>query len=382
MKMVGFFITTILMFHLVMVPCVAFIPREWFNFIGFGNGEGQKPQPLLKYDPGEPLVLIGNEAENLGTADPAMATRTDLREKFYSRTCPKAEKIVADAVADTFKTNPNALANVIRLQFHDCFVGGCDASLLLDYIPSGDQVEKRSGFNGLLLKGADLIDDIKSKLEQECPQTVSCADTLVFATNEALILSGLPRQRPLGGRRDTLTSLAKMADDNNLPAPNWPLEKMIETFKRKGFNEEEMVILLGAHSVGSTHCDFIMYRAYNYKETNQPDPTLPQGVVDEIKKVCVDANTPKYRNPPMNFDETPTVLDNLFYKNMVERNRTLLETDAYLLNDPRTAPTVQQMATDPELFHKRFMELMKKLSTLNVLTGKDGEIRKTCRSTN
>ncbi|CAL0314088.1 unnamed protein product [Lupinus luteus] len=185
----------------------------------------------------------------------------------------------------------------------------------------GDQVEKSSGFNGLLLKGADLIDDIKSKLEQECPQTVSCADTLVFATNEALILSGLPHQRPLGGRRDTLTSLAKMADDNNLPAPNWPLEKMIETSKKKGFNEEEMVILLGAHSVGSTHCDFILYRAYNYKKTNKPDPTLPEGVVDEIKKV-------------------------------------------------------QQMAANPALFHKRFMELMKKLSTLNVLTGKDGELKR------
>ncbi|KAE9613359.1 putative peroxidase [Lupinus albus] len=383
MKMAGVFVTTILMFHLVVVPnCLAFLPRDWFNFIGFGSREGQKPQPLLKDDPGQPLVLLRDEQENPGTADPAMPTKAGLKEGFYKKSCPKAEKIVADMLVETFKTNPNAVSNVVRLLFHDCFVGGCDASLLLDFNPSGDPVEKSSGFNGLLLKGSDLIDDIKAKLEQECPETVSCADTIAFATNEALILGGLPRQRPLGGRRDALLSLASMVEDNNLPAPNWSLEKMIETFKKKGFNEEEMVILLGAHSIGSAHCDFFMDRAFNYKETNNPDPNLTPEVVDEIKKVCVDAYTPKFRNPPMNFDETPIVLDNLFFKNIVEKNKTLLVTDSYLLNDPRTAPTVQNMAADPNLFHKRFVEAMNKLNTLNVLTGNDGEVRKICRSTN
>lgn len=253
---------------------------------------------------------------------------------------------------------------------------------MLDYVPSGDKVEKSSFFNGLLLKGADLIDDIKAKLEQECPQTVSCADTLAFAANEATILAGLPRRRPVGGRRDAMISLASMVEDNNLPNPLWSLGQMIQVFNKKGFSEAEMVVLLGAHSVGTAHCDFFMNRAYNFNDTQKPDPTLPAPVADEIKGVCTNPGTPQFRNPPMNFDETPTVLDNLFFKNMVEKKKSLLKTDAYLIDDPRTAPTVQKLATEPDLFALRFAEMMTKLSSLNVLTGNDGEVRKTCRSTN
>lgn len=253
---------------------------------------------------------------------------------------------------------------------------------MLDYIPSGDQVEKSSLFNGVLLKGSDLIDDIKAKLEEECPQSVSCADTLAFASNEALTLAGLPPRRPLGGRRDALVSLASMAEDNNLPLPNWNIDQMINIFERKGFNAEEMVILLGAHSIGSAHCDMFMNRLYNFKDTQKPDPALTAPVVDELKQICKNPGTPQFRNPPVNFDETPMILDNLFFKNIVEKRKTLLVTDSYLINDPRTAPTVQNMAAEADLFAKRFAEMMIKMSSMNVITGDDGEVRKTCRSTN
>lgn len=45
-----------------------------------------------------------------------------LREGFYSESCPTAEKIVAKALVEVMRSNPNAVANLIRLQFHDCFV--------------------------------------------------------------------------------------------------------------------------------------------------------------------------------------------------------------------------------------------------------------------
>lgn len=253
---------------------------------------------------------------------------------------------------------------------------------MLDYSPTGDKVEKSSMFNGQLLKGADIIDDIKSKLEEQCPGAVSCSDTLAFSVNEGMAIAGLPRRAALGGRRDSIYSLASVAEDNNLPMPNWPLEKMVELFTRKGFTIEEMVILLGAHSVGSAHCDVFMERIYNFANTRKPDATLPTPVVNELQQICQNPGTPQFRNPPVNFDETPTVLDNLFYKNMITRNKTLLITDAHLLNDPRTIPVVQQMAGDEGLWQKRFAEVMVKLSSLNVSTGTDGEVRKTCRSTN
>ncbi|RDX80789.1 Peroxidase 36, partial [Mucuna pruriens] len=341
-----------------------------------GVSKNPQGQPNV---PGQPNIPGQPGQQNLPQqADPFPG----LKEEFYAHSCPKAEKIVADVLSHLVKTNPNAVANILRLQFHDCFVNGCDASVLLDFAPSGDKVEKSSMFNGLLLKGADMMDDIKTKLEEECPEVVSCADILAFASNAGMTMAGLPPRKPLGGRRDALISLATMAEADNLPLPDWTLDKMLELFNKKGFSLEEMVIMMGAHSVGISHCDAFMERVYNFKNTGKPDPTLTLEVVEELRKGCPNPGTPQYRNPPVNFDETPTVLDNLFYKNMVTRRKTLLITDSHLLEDPRTFPTVEKMAADASLFTKRFGEVMVKLSAVEVLTGNQGEVRKTCRSTN
>ncbi|BAT99497.1 hypothetical protein LR48_Vigan03g318100 [Vigna angularis] len=305
-----------------------------------------------------------------------------LTEGFYDQTCPDVENIITKAFLQIVQQNPGAIGHILRLQFHDCFVNGCDASILLDYTPSGDLVEKGSMFNGLLLKGADIIDDIKAKLESKCPGTVSCADVLAFTNNAAMTMAGLPAQRPLGGRRDSIVSLASVVESDNLPMSDWNIDQMMELFGRKGFNIEEMVVMIGAHSVGISHCDFFMQRALNFNGTGIPDPTLGVETIDEIKKACPNPGTTLYRNPPVNFDATPTVLDNLFFKDMVERRRTLLITDSHLYEDPRTRPIVEQMAADPTLFPKRFPEVMVKLTSLNVLTGNEGEVRKICRSTN
>lgn len=63
---------------------------------------------------------------------------------------------------------------------------GCDASVLLDAIDGVDR-EKESPPNETL-KGFDLIDIIKSKLEEACPGVVSCADILVLAARESVVL--------------------------------------------------------------------------------------------------------------------------------------------------------------------------------------------------
>lgn len=259
---------------------------------------------------------------------------------------------------------------------------GCDSSVLLDYTPTGDKVEKSSMLNGQLLKGTDFIDDIKAKLEEQCPGIVSCTDTIAFSVNEGMFLSGLPRTAPLGGRRDALYSLASIAEDDNLPMPNWPMEKMVDLFTKKGFTIEEMVILLGAHSIGVAHCDVFMERIYNYADTRKPDPLLPFPIVNELQQICANPGTPLFRNPVVNFDETPALLDNLFFKNMVTKKKTLLVTDAHLFNDPRTIPIVEELAKDNGLFQKKFAEAMVKMGSYNVITGNEGEVRKTCRSTN
>ena len=64
---------------------------------------------------------------------------------------------------------------------------GCDASVLLD--DSATIVtEKNFGPNKNSLRGFEVIDEIKVKLEEACPQTVSCADILTLVACGSIVL--------------------------------------------------------------------------------------------------------------------------------------------------------------------------------------------------
>lgn len=66
-------------------------------------------------------------------------------------------------------------------------VQGCDGSLLLD--SSGSIVtEKNSNPNSNSARGFDVVDQIKSALENECPGIVSCADALTLAARDSSVL--------------------------------------------------------------------------------------------------------------------------------------------------------------------------------------------------
>ncbi|CAL8107739.1 unnamed protein product [Prunus armeniaca] len=128
---------------------------------------------------------------------------TPVRVGFYSRTCPRAELIVKQTVEAHFNSDPSVAPGLLRMHFHDCFVQGCDASVLLD----GANTEKTAAPNRGL-RGWEVIDDAKTKLEAACPGVVSCADILALVARDSVVLTkGFSWNVPTG-RRDGRVSSA------------------------------------------------------------------------------------------------------------------------------------------------------------------------------
>ncbi|EXB54254.1 Cationic peroxidase 1 [Morus notabilis] len=78
-------------------------------------------------------------------------------------------------------------ASLLRLQFHDCFVNGCDGSILLDSSETIDS-EKNAIANMNLVRGFEVVDDIKIAVDSCCGgPIVSYADLLAVADRDSVV---------------------------------------------------------------------------------------------------------------------------------------------------------------------------------------------------
>ncbi|KAF3546665.1 hypothetical protein DY000_02002314, partial [Brassica cretica] len=161
-----------------------------------------------------------------------------LKNGYYSSSCPRAESIVRSTVESHFDSHPTISPGLLRLHFHDCFVQGCDGSVLI----KGKSAEQAALANGGL-RGFEVIDDAKAQLELECPGVVSCADILALAARDAVDLSSGPSWRVPTGRKDGRISLASEA--SNLPSPFDSVAVQKQKFEAKGLDAHDLVTLLG-----------------------------------------------------------------------------------------------------------------------------------------
>ncbi|GAB4828969.1 NAD(+) salvage pathway protein [Ancistrocladus abbreviatus] len=298
------------------------------------------------------------------------AANAQLSSTFYSSTCPNALSTIKDVVNAAVANEARMGASLLRLHFHDCFVNGCDGSILLDDT-SNFTGEKTAGPNINSVRGFEVIDTIKSQVEKLCPGVVSCADIVSVAARDGVVALGGPSWTVLLGRRDSTTASLSAAN-SNLPSPALNLSGLIPAFSNKGFTAKEMVALSGGHTIGQARC--ITFRSRIYNEAN-----INSAYAASLKSNCPSVGGDNNLAP---LDTTtPTTFDNAYYKNLMSQ-KGLLHSDQQLFNGGSTDSQVLTYSSSSSTFFTDFANAMIKMGNLSPLTGSNGQIRTNCRKTN
>ncbi|XP_037483543.1 peroxidase 1-like [Triticum dicoccoides] len=262
-------------------------------------------------------------------------------------------------------SDPRMGASLLRLHFHDCFVQGCDASVLL----SG--MEQNAIPNAGSLRGFGVIDSIKTQIEAICNQTVSCADILTVAARDSVVALGGPSWTVPLGRRDSIDA-NEAAANSDLPGFTSSRSDLELAFRNKGLLTIDMVALSGAHTIGQAQCGTFKDRIYN--ETN----------IDTAFATSLRANCPRSNGDGSlaNLDTTTAnTFGNAYYTNLMSQ-KGLLQSDQVLFNNDTTDNTVRNFASNPAAFSSAFTTTMIKMGNIVPKTGTQGQIRLSCSRVN
>ncbi|KAL4582760.1 hypothetical protein LXL04_007319 [Taraxacum kok-saghyz] len=295
-----------------------------------------------------------------------------LSSNYYHKTCPNAESIIKKAVTDATRKDKTAPAGLLRMHFHDCLIRGCDGSILLH--SKGKNTAEKDGLPNVSLHAFYVIDEAKKAVESVCPGVVSCADILALAARDAIVLAGGPSWDVPKGRKDGRISRA--SDTTKLPSPTFNIAQLQQSFSLRGLSLEDVAALLGAHTLGFSHCSSFNNRIYNFNSTFDIDPSLRRSFASSLRRVCPIKNNAKNAGVTMD-PYSSTTFDNTYYQ-LILQHKALFSTDNALLSSPMTKSLVYKFARSKDAFFKAFVKSLIKLSSING----GQEIRKDCRVVN
>jgi hypothetical protein len=331
-------------------------------------------------------ALVAVQAAVLLAAAPS-AQAGELQVGYYGKKCKGLENVVKWHVIRALKANRRTGAALIRLLFHDCFVRGCDGSVLLDASYDNPHPEKEAPVN-IGLAAFDLLEEIKAAVEDRCPGVVSCSDLLIYAARDAasILSNGHVHFDVPAGRLDGFVSKAEEAQAE-LPDSADDVQKLIANFARKNFTVEELVILSGAHSIGQGHCSSFAGRL------SEPADQITQAYRELLKYKCPQGSNPPVDNNVRDEDndvvarympgftsrvrKIPDFLDNSYYHNNLAKIVTF-HSDWTLLTHKEAFGHVKEYAENGTLWDEDFADSLVKLSKLPMPAGSKGEIRKKC----
>lgn len=306
-------------------------------------------------------------------------------------------KLCVRGVVESSKNKPNR-PGLVRLLFHDAFVGGLDASVLLLSTPFDNKTfasqnglakstEQGSPRNGDL-RGLDVFQEIRDTCSTEFGKIISCADAIAFAAREASysLSNGIIDYLINGiGRLDGVVSRAD-EPGKNLPGADFNFDQLLASFTAKKsfegktiFGVKDLVSLSAAHSVGISH-------AGSYKDRVQ-NSTLDRGEINEDYQQALNksATSPGFvANNVLNMkNPEDSVLNSSYYKANTD-NKVVLQSDWVLRTKAETQ--LETYRDLPATWKKDFQDAMTKLSNELKTTTANSEnnkgIRKICTSTN
>ncbi|KAK3440989.1 hypothetical protein EUGRSUZ_B01255, partial [Eucalyptus grandis] len=184
----------------------------------------------------------------------------------------------------------------------------------------------------------------------------------------------------LTGRRDGRISRESEAL-SNIPRPVFNFTSLKQSFANKGLTLHDLVVLSGGHTIGVGHCNSFSKRLYNFigkGGKGDQDPSLNPTYASQLKARCKtlsDTTTIVAMDPG-----SPLSFDNHYYT-ALNQNQGLFQSDAALLTNKESSKIVNKLL-DQDRFFTEFGQSMKRMGTVQVLTGSNGEIRKKCNVIN
>ncbi|KAK7943907.1 peroxidase [Apiospora aurea] len=143
-----------------------------------------------------------------------------------------AKDLKKTLVGNDGRLNDNGRASV-RVPFHDCFPAACDGSIIL-----ANECTDRPE-NGQMIPICGILGQKANDYK------VGVADIIQLAGALSIRAAGGPSIGFLAGRQDSSTANPA----GQMPDQNDPADKVIGAFRAKGFSPNELVALLGAHTV-------------------------------------------------------------------------------------------------------------------------------------
>jgi len=193
--------------------------------------------------------------------------------------------------------------------------------------------------NGLKI-ARDLIEPIKKKYP-----SLSYADLWTLAGVVAVEEMGGPKIPWRPGRTDVVDG-STCTPDGRLPDAGKGPSHVRDVFGRMGFNDQEMVALIGAHALGRCHTD---RSGFDGPWTHSPITFSNYFYINLIEKHW----TPKSWKGPVQFEDE-------------KKELMMLPADLALTKDPEFRKWVEIYAKDEELWFKDFASAFSKLLELGV----------------